>query len=132
MGATVSTESVVLVSATEITDKMGIMTVGSSFSFTVNGEPLENSRWTDKWASNLAGVKSFEASFSASYDKEDAGLNLLMSSDEIYLAYFPAGLDNVGMAGKFIQASKAFNVESKGLVTVEISLTGTGSVTDIV
>lgn len=114
--------------------------VGSSYiviggelsnSFTVNSEIIDVSDKDSDWAANLAGQKSFEASGSFNFEKDNAYQAGLKAGESvgIFIGELNSSTPIYGVSGQAIISSVNVSGERNSAVTVEISFTGNGELT---
>lgn len=123
-------------------NKIYIVTGGSTYTviggelsnnFTVNAEIVNVSSKDNDWAANIAGEKSFEASGSFNLDKSSVIHNSLRAGDTvtIFIGQIVGSTPRYGVSGSAIIASTAVASERNSAVTIDISFTGTGTLTYI-
>ena len=115
----------------------GSNTVGEVKSFTVtqSADIQETSSLGNAWATNTSTIKRWTASLEANFDIADSGQVDLRPGDEVAATFYVGGTSGAGNAsysGTLVVESFDITNDVAGIVSVSISGTGSGALTESV
>jgi hypothetical protein len=118
--------------------KDGVVKIGATllaevteFSVSETADTADSTAMGDEWKTHLVGQKSWSASVSCHWDKEDAGQEALAVGASVTLELYPGGDDSgaAKWAGTATVTGVEANASMSGIVSASFSATGNGALT---
>lgn len=121
-----------------VTSGSSVIAGETTSSITINGTPIDTSSKDSDWNTAIMGSKSWEVSGSFTYDntagaeQEDMFYALSVGSlVEVFWGKVTTATRTRGFTGNALITSISLSAERDGVVTKDITFTGTGAVTPI-
>lgn len=121
-----------------VTTQNAVIAGETTSSITINGTPIDTSSKDSDWNTAIMGSKSWEVSGSFTYDntaggeQEDMFFALKAGSlVEVYWGKLTTTTRADGYTGNALITSISISAERDGVVTKDITFTGTGALTSV-